>query len=384
MQHAEHIGKSKFSGTAAPLLQPIRVGGMQLKNRVVMAPLTRRRATADHIPTPIMIPYYEQRASAGLIVAEATNISLQAVGYPRSPGIFTRSQIDAWQEVTAAVHRRDGLIFLQLWHVGRVSHPLIQADGAIPVSASAIAAAGKITTPAGPRDMAVPRALKTEEVPGVVDDYRQASINAMEAGFDGVEIHGANGYLPDQFLHSGSNKRTDRYGGSIENRCRFLLEIVDACTRAIGADNVGIRLSPSGIVKDMYDDHPIELYEYLIRELNPFKLAYLHLMEPYAALEPEEMYRHYLKVVTPHFRKFFQGPVITNVDFTFESGNRILQDGFADLVAFGKPFISNPDLVERFAAGAPLAGWDKETFYHGEAKGYTDYPMMDGTVSEEV
>lgn len=378
MKDAEHIEKGKLSASHdAPLLQPVILGGKQLNNRVVMAPLTRRRATSYHVPTEIMIPYYEQRASAGLIIAEATNISLQAVGYMNSPGIFTKEQIGSWRGVTAAVHQRDGLIFLQLWHVGRVSHPHLQPGGQLPVSASAIAASGVITTPHGSQTMVMPRALETLEVISIVADYKQASMNAVDAGFDGIEIHGANGYLPDQFLHGGSNVRTDRYGGSIENRCRFMLEIVEACCSAIGADRVGIRLSPSGIFKDMFDDKPVELYEYLIHALNPYKLAYLHLMEPYVALEPEEKYRHYLKEVTPHFRKFFQGPLITNVEFDFESGNKIIESGHADLVAFGKLFISNPDLVERFIACAPLAPWDKDTFYHGGPKGYTDYPKWE-------
>ncbi len=359
-----------------PLLQPIRVGKYMLKNRVVMAPLTRRRATGDHIPTPIMKTYYEQRANAGLIVAEATNISPQAVGYMKSPGIFNKAQVEAWKPVTRAVHDRSGLIFLQLWHVGRISHPLLQPGGQLPVSASAIGVDGEVLTPEGRKKHVVPRALETEEIPGIVDDYRKAAINAMEAGFDGVEIHGANGYLPDQFLHDGSNKRKDHYGGSIENRCRFVLEVTDACCRAIGRDKVGIRLSPSGIYKGMYDSNPVELYEYLITQLDQYNLAYLHLMEPYVALEPADQYAHYLNPVTPHFRKFFKGPVITNVDFTFDSGNQVIREGDADMVAFGKPYISNPDLVERFRHGYPLADWDKSTFYHGEEKGYIDYPAF--------
>lgn len=366
------------SNKKPPLLNPIEVGGKVLKSRVVMAPLTRRRATADHIPTDLMVRYYEQRSSAGLIIAEATNISLQAVGYMNSPGIFNDKQIQAWKKVTHAVHEKNGVIFLQLWHVGRVSHSDLQPGKQQPVSASAIAASGDITTPAGPRSMEVPRALLVSEIQQVKQDYVNACLNAVEAGFDGIEIHGANGYLPDQFLHDSSNIRTDQYGGSIENRARFVLEITEGCCNAIGSDKVGIRLSPSGIFKDMFDSRPVDLFEYLISSLNKWDLVYLHLMEPYVALEPAERYVHYLHEVTPHFRNFWKGPLITNVDFDFDSANKIIEEGYADMVAFGKPFISNPDLVERFESGAALSPWDKDTFYHGGEKGYIDYPFLDG------
>lgn len=359
-----------------PLLGPLKIGKILLKNRVIMAPLTRRRATDDHIPTTIMKTYYEQRSSAGLIIAEATNISRQAVGYMNSPGIFTDYQVEAWKPITEAVHKRGGVIFLQLWHVGRVSHPFLQPHGILPVSASAIKAQGLINTPEGQQEMVSPRALQTDEIKNVILDYSVASQKAIEAGFDGIEIHGANGYLPDQFLHDGSNKRVDQYGGSIENRCRFVLEIVEACSRVIGSEKVGIRLSPSGIFKDMADSNPVALYEYLIKRLNEFNLAYLHLMEPYVALEPAEKYKQYLKVVTPYFRQLYKGVLITNVNFDFESGNKIIEQGHADAVAFGKLFISNPDLVERFRKGAPLNPWDTDTFYYGEEKGYTDYPEL--------
>jgi len=358
----------------APLLKPVDIGKYQLRNRVIMAPLTRRRATDDLVPTDIMRIYYAQRASAGLIIAEATNISPQALGYMNSPGIFTMEQINAWKPITRAIHERGGVIFLQLWHVGRVSHPLLQPNHDLPVSASAIKADGVISTPEGHKTMVVPRALETAEVKSVVEDYRIASRNAITAGFDGVEIHGANGYLPEQFLRDGSNLRTDKYGGSIENRCRFVLEITEACCNEIGSDRVGIRLSPSGVVKDMFDSDPVALYEYLINKLNDFNLAYLHLMEPYAPLEPPEKYSKFLKVVTPHFRPFFKGSLITNVNYDYESGNKIIKEGNADMVAFGKLFISNPDLVERFRNNKPLSPWDKDTFYHGGEKGYIDYP----------
>ncbi len=314
--------------------------------------------------------------SAGLIIAEATNISLQAVGYMNSPGIFTRQQIDAWKPITKAVHDKGGKIFLQLWHVGRVSHPLLQPSQHLPVSSSAISAKAIINTPQGHKEMVVPRALETDEIPGIVNDYKQASMNAIEAGFDGVEIHGANGYLPDQFLHDGSNTRTDQYGGSFENRSRFVLEILEACCSSIGSDRVGIRLSPSGSNQGMFDSDVVKLYEFLIQKLNDFNLAYLHLMEPYAPLDPPDKFAHYMKVVTPYFRKYFKGKMITNVGYDFESGNKIIEQGHADLVAYGKLYISNPDLVERFARNAQLNTWDKNTFYYGGEKGYTDYPFL--------
>jgi N-ethylmaleimide reductase len=358
------------------LLQPFSTDKLNFKNRVAMAPLTRRRANDDHVPTDIMRIYYEQRSSAGLIIAEATNISLQAVGYMNSPGIFTRRQIETWKTITKAVHNKEGKIFLQLWHVGRVSHPLLQPGQQLPVSSSAINARSIINTPEGHKEMVIPRALETDEIPVIVNDYKQASMNAIEAGFDGVEIHSANGYLPDQFLHDGSNTRTDQYGGSFENRSRFVLEILESCCLAIGSERVGIRLSPSGSNQGMFDSNVVKLYEYLIQKLNDFNLAYLHLMEPYSPLEPENKYAHYLKVVTPYFRPYFNGTLITNVGYDFETGNKIISDGNADLVAFGKLFISNPDLVEKFALNAPLNPWDKDTFYYGGPKGYIDYPFV--------
>lgn len=371
--HLAHREMNKY----APLLTPFKIGKYTLKNRVVMAPLTRRRATDNLVPVDIMRIYYKQRASAGLIISEATNISPQALGYMNSPGIFTSEQIEAWKPITKAVHQKGGVIFMQLWHVGRVSNPLLQPNQDLPVSASALAADGQIKTPQGHKPMVVPRSLETHEIPLIINDYKQASVNAIEAGFDGVEIHGANGYLPDQFLHDGSNKRADHYGGSIENRCRFVLKIIEACCKAIGSNRVGIRLSPSGIYKDMFDSNPLELFKYLINKLNDFNLAYLHLMEPYVVLEPAEKYTKYLKVVTPFFRKIFKGPLITNVGFDYTSGNKSIQNGDADMIAYGKLFISNPDLVERFEKEAPLNTWDTETFYYGGEKGYIDYPFLD-------
>jgi N-ethylmaleimide reductase len=360
-----------------PLLEPLEVEDQNFRNRVVMAPLTRRRATEQHAPTELMRIYYEQRASAGLIIAEATNISSQAVGYMNTPGIFTREQVNAWKPVTDGVHERGGVIFLQLWHVGRVSHSLLQPGGTLPVSSSAIKLSGTINTSRGHKETETPRALETSEISIIVNDYRKAARNAILAGFDGVEIHGANGYLPDQFLHLGSNIRTDGYGGSIKNRCRFLLEVTEACCREIGPSKVGLRLSPSGIFKDMSDPEPVALYEYLVEELNGFNLVWLHLMEPYVALAPPEKYKQYLKIVTPHFRKIFKGTLITNVGYNFTSGNKVIREGYANMVAFGKLFISNPDLVDRFKKSAPLNTWDESTFYYGGPKGYIDYPFLE-------
>lgn len=361
----------------APLLKSIRIGRYNLKNRVVMAPLTRRRATDDMVPVDIMKTYYEQRASAGLIISEATNISPQALGYMNSPGIFTSEQIKAWQPITNAVHQSGGVIFLQLWHVGRVSHPYLQPGQQLPVSSSAVAAIGEINTPQGHQKMVAPRALELHEIPTIVNDYKKATVNAIEAGFDGVEIHGANGYLPNQFLLDGSNLRNDEYGGNIKNRSRFMLEIVEACCNTIGSDRVGIRLSPSGANQGIWDSNVVEVYEYLIDKLNDYNMAYLHLMEPYALMEPAEKYAHYLKVVAPHFKKNFKGPLMTNVGFDFESGNKTIRNGDADMIAFGRLFISNPDLVERFEKRAPLNPWNTDTFYYGGEKGYIDYPKLD-------
>lgn len=358
------------------LLASCRLGNYRLKNRIVMAPLTRRRATDDHIPTKLMKDYYMQRASAGMIIAEATNISPRAVGYMNSPGIFTQVQIEGWKRITEAVHAEGGLIFLQLWHVGRVSHRLLQPGKKAPVSSSAIKASGWIATPEGKQEMSKPRPLNIREISQTISDYKFAAKNAMKAGFDGIEIHGANGYLPDQFLHDGSNQRKDHYGGSVENRCRFILELVEACCCEVGSEKVGVRLSPSGINKDMYDSDPVRLYSYLIGSLNNYDLAYLHLMEPYQPLEPASKYTRYLKEVAPFFRKIFKGTLITNVGYTFQSGNKAIETGTADLVSFGKPFISNPDLVARFQTGAPLNHWDESTFYYGGEKGYTDYPTL--------
>ena len=352
------------------LLTPYKLGPYEIPNRVIMAPLTRRRAGKNDVPKSIMVTYYRQRASAGMIIAEASQISLQGKGYMNTPGIYSGEQIQGWKRITRAVHEAAGRIFLQLWHVGRFSHSLLQPGGQLPVAPSAIGAEGRVNTPEGYKQREVPRPLDISEIPDVIEQYRQGAKNALLAGFDGVEIHGANGYLLDQFLQDGTNKRDDEYGGSIANRARLMLEVTEAVSKVWGSDKVGIRLSPSGIRHDMYDSDPVATFSYLVQQLNELDLCYLHLIEP---LDPVDHLSNYLKVVTPHFRKIYKGTLMTNGGFDFESGNRAIEQGHADLVAYGKLFISNPDLVERFRSGAPLQPWDKETFYTSGEKGYIDY-----------
>lgn len=361
-----------------PLLQSIKIGSYHLPNRIIMAPLTRCRATEDHIPTDIMATYYQQRASAGLIIAEATYISAQSFGYMNTPGIYNSQQIQAWEKITNAVHSKNGRIFIQLWHTGRVSHSSMHPDKIKGVAPSPIAVSGDIATPVGKQPNEIPKELTIKEIEQISSDFAIAAGNAIKAGFDGVEIHGANGYLIDQFINESSNKRIDQYGGSIPNRCRFALEVISKVTKAIGSDKTGIRLSPSGNVKDMYMLDPIDTFSYLIAALNRFNLAYLHIMEPYQALEPQDKYSQYLQMgaVTPYFRKIYHGKLITNVKYNFNSGNDVIRKGWADMVSFGKLFISNPDLVERFQNDNPLNLWDRNTFYTNHAKGYIDYPFI--------
>ncbi|MHC1777060.1 MAG: alkene reductase [Lentimicrobium sp.] len=358
-----------------PLLQPLQLGNLTLKNRLVMSPLTRRRAGEGGVPVGMNAIYYAQRASAGLIIAEATQISPQGVGYMNTPGIHSDEQAEGWKKVTEAVHARDGLIFLQLWHVGRVSHSLLQPGIVLPVSASAISGGDFITTPKGKMPMEVPRPLELEEIPGIVEDYRKAAANAIKAGFDGVEIHAANSYLLDQFMHSSSNNRTDEYGGSIENRCRLTLEVTDAICNEIGSDKTGIRLSPSNIRYGMDDINPAQLFEYVIGELDKRSLAYLHLVEPMLSLENHP---HMIPQVVKHFRNHFSGTLITAGNYTPESGREALEKGYADLVAYGRLFIANPDLPERIASVASLNTPDTDTFYTRGPEGYIDYPRLSG------
>lgn len=358
--------------TNSVLLSPIKLGAYELPNRLVMAPLTRNRAGAGNVPHELNAVYYAQRSSAGLIISEATQISPQGVGYPATPGIHSPEQIEGWKLITKAVHDRGGRIFLQLWHVGRISHPSLQPNGELPVAPSAIAPEGMAATYEGEKPFVTPRALATEEIAGIVEDYRQAAQNALEAGFDGVEIHGANGYLIDQFLRNGSNQRTDQYGGSIENRARFALEVVEAVTSVWGADRVGIRLSPSGTFNSMSDSDPQALFSYVVSRLDRYNLAYIHIVEPRidnGAPEGQNL-------TAGFFRSVYKGTIIAAGGHDQESGEALVANGEADLIAYGRWYISNPDLVERFAANAELNPYDRSTFYGGTEKGYTDYPTL--------
>jgi N-ethylmaleimide reductase len=359
-----------------PLLQPIKLGPYELPNRVAMAPLTRRRASEGGVPNKMMAEYYGQRASAGLIMAEASPISRQGTGYPDVPGIYTQKQINGWKLVTDAVHEKGGRIFLQLWHVGRFSHYDFQPGGKAPVAPSAIPFRGRQinTGKNGHQETPVPHALTVPEINSIVEDYRQAAKNAREAGFDGVELHAANGYLVDQFLNDISNVRTDNYGGSFGNRYRFLAEVLDALCEVWGNEKVGVRLAPGGGSLGMRDSDPLGLFSYVISRLNAFKLAYLSILQQWFDVED---YPKELKNLTPYFRKFYDGLLITNHGFDFEKANEYIEKGHADMVAFGAWYISNPDLVERFAAGAPINEPDKDTYYGGNEKGYTDYRRWD-------
>jgi N-ethylmaleimide reductase len=343
-----------------------------------MAPLTRCRSDRSGLANELMAEYYSQRASTGLIVTEATNISPIAVGYMNTPGIWSDEHVESWKPVTKAVKEKGGHFYLQLWHTGRSSHPDFH-DGELPVSASNINSGGTVYTYDGLKPKVDPRPLTLEDIESTIQDYVNAANNAIKAGFDGVEIHGANGYLIDQFICSGSNDRTDKYGGSIENRCRFALEVVKAVSESIGSERTAIRLSPSGTFNGMIDETPVETFSYLVGELNKYDLSYLHIMEPYAppgkTYVPQEKYLQD-REVTPHFRKIYNGTLITNSGYDIEEAERTLQNENADMVAFGKLIIANPDLVKRIEVDAELNDWSVRTFYKGGSKGYTDYPFL--------
>lgn len=356
--------------TKSDLFAPLQIGDLELPSRIVMAPLTRMRAGEENVPTKMNATYYTQRASAGLIISEATQVSLQGKGYAQSPGIHSAEQIAGWKQVTEAVHSAGGRMFLQLWHGGRTSHPDIQVDGALPVAPSAIAAEGHAYTPNGRPDLVTPRALETEEIAGVVDQFRQGAKNAMDAGFDGVEVHGANGYLIDEFLEDGSNQRGDRYGGSTENRARFLLEVVEAVTKVWGKQKVGVRLSPSGTNYSMSDSDREATFGYAVDALNAFDLAYFHLMEPNQWGEDSGLDASF-------FRPIYKGVLMVNGDYNRERGNAAIASGNADLVSFGRTFIANPDLPKRLALDAELNEADPSTFYGGDEAGYLDYPPLE-------
>lgn len=353
------------------LFSPIKIGNYRLKNRIFMAPMTRCRSVLDNAANDMMARYYAQRASAGLIITEATQISMLGIGYPYTPGIHTADQVEGWKKVTKAVHEKGGTIFLQLWHVGRISHPAYHY-GELPVAPSAIKPAGSIYTYEGMKEFVTPHALTLDEIKTIVKEYVKGAKNAMEAGFDGVEIHGGNGYLIDQFLRDGTNHREDVYGGSVENRARFLCEIIEGITSAIGSDKTGLRLSPSGTFNDMKDSDPEKHFSYICDKLNAFDLAYLHIID---ALEGD--IRHGANVVELSvLRNAYKGVLIANGAYTLERGNETIRNGKADAVAFAALFLANPDLPERFKVNAELNTPDPDTFYTQDEKGYLDYPTL--------
>jgi N-ethylmaleimide reductase len=355
------------------LLRPVTIGGKLLKNSMAMAPMTRSRANMAGIVGDSTVLYYTQRASAGLIITEAINISNEAIGSPLTPGIYNQEQIEAWKKVTAAVHKKGGVIFAQLWHTGRVGHTLVK-NGSLPVAPSAIAIKGQQHfTMEGMKDYETPRALTTEEVLAVVQDYRQAAVNAIEAGFDGVELHAAFGYLPNQFLAESANQRTDQYGGSHENRNRFVVEVMQAMVDAIGPDAAAIRISPTSTCNNIEHQNPTEQFTLLIEELNKLPLAYVHIMKvPF----PAEKYPQYPLNPVDTFGAISQHPVIANCGYNRETGETALENGPAQLISYGTLFLSNPDLPKRFELNAELNQPDRATMYGGSDKGYTDYPFL--------
>jgi N-ethylmaleimide reductase len=357
----------------SPLFRPFQLGPWRLPHRVVMAPMTRNRAAAGNTPTALMVEYYAQRASAALIVTEATQIAPEGVGYPGTPGIHSDAQVSGWRAVTDAVHARGGRIFVQLWHVGRVSHPALQPGGVLPVAPSAIAPEGNAWTLEGSKPFVAPRALETAEIPRIVAGYAAATRRARDAGFDGVEIHGANGYLIDQFLADGSNRRTDAYGGSVDNRVRFLYEVTEAVIRAWSADRVGVRLSPRGVFNSISDSNRAQTYGHAVRRLNELTPLYLHLFDPVGAASGADPG---VPRLAPQLRQAFTGPLIVNGGFDARAASAALANGEADLVAFGVQFLCNPDLPARLRRGALLNAPQKATFYGGDARGYTDYPAL--------
>ncbi len=351
------------------LFTPIQLGPLELPNRMVMAPMTRNRCP-DTVPTDLTAEYYRQRATAGLIITEGAQVSEQGIGYPATPGIHTPEQVEGWRKVTDAVHAAGGRIFVQLWHCGRISHPDFHA-GEPPVAPSAIKPAGQAFTYEGPKGFVTPRALETDEIPGIVDQYRHAAACAMEAGFDGVEIHAANGYLIDQFLRDRPNHRTDTYGGSIENRIRFLAEVAEAVCAEIGADRVGVRISPVNRFNDIEDSNPQALFNRVAERLGEIGVVYLHVVEVSMAGEPDA------SVDFTKLRRRFPGAYMANGGYTKARANATIAEGRADLVSFGVPFLSNPDLVRRLELDAPLNEPNPDTFYGGGAEGYTDYPTLE-------
>ncbi len=362
----------RAASEADDLFSPTRLGPLTLKNRIVMAPLTRSRAGAGDVPSEMAVEYYVQRATAGLIIAEASQISPQGKGYISTPGIYSPAQVAGWKKITDAVHVAGGRIFLQLWHVGRISHPSLQPGGVLPVAPSAIKPEGQAYTQDGFVPLVTPRALETNELPGIVEQYRVAAENAKLAGFDGVEIHAANGYLLDQFLRDRTNQRSDAYGGSIENRARLLMEVAQVVVGIWGGERVGVRISPVSSFGDIADSNPEALFSHVVDGLNQFGLVYLHVIEgdtggarePAGSFDPQIL------------RRRFQGQYMANNGYDLTLALQARATGKADLIAFGRPFIANPDLVRRLKTGAPLATPDPATMYGGGAGGYIDYPAL--------
>jgi 2,4-dienoyl-CoA reductase-like NADH-dependent reductase (Old Yellow Enzyme family) len=354
------------------LFDPIELGAIHAPNRILMAPLTRGRGTREHVPTPLMAQYYSQRADAGLIISEATGISRQGLGWAYAPGLWTEAQVEGWKPVVSAVHEAGGRIFAQLWHMGRIVHPNF-LGGAKGVSASATTAPGEIRTYEGKVPHAEARPLALDEIPGVIEDYRKAAKNALAAGFDGVQLHAANGYLIDQFLRDGTNKRTDAYGGSIENRIRLLKEATQALVEVVGADRTAVRLSPNDDPQGCGDSNSEALFLAAVNALNDFNLAFLEMR----ASRPESTFRPGTRDLVPQIREAYRGMLIINSDYHLEDASAALESGRADAIAFGRPFLANPDLVARLKANAPLNQPDPETFYTQGAEGYTDYPTLD-------
>jgi N-ethylmaleimide reductase len=357
-----------------PLLTNYKLGDLTLKNRLVIAPMTRSRCNnSNHAPSELQALYYKQRASAGLIITEGSQVSKRAVGYVHTPGIYAEAQVQGWKKVTEEVHKENGKIFIQLWHVGRVSHPDFH-DGELPLAPSAINPNSKSFTPQGFKDTVTPKEMTLEDIKTTIQEFKQAAINAKKAGFDGLEIHSSNGYLFHQFFNKCSNVRTDNYGGSIENRARFFFEVLDEMLKVFPENRIGVRFNPSmhNIHGIDIDQETIPLFEYVIQKLNNYKLAYVHLSEPFTDVSNVT---YAVQHIAKHFRPLYKGTLIINNNFDKEKGNKIIEDQLADLVAYGKLFISNPDLTERFAKNYPLAAWDTNTFYSNTGKkGYTDYP----------
>jgi 2,4-dienoyl-CoA reductase-like NADH-dependent reductase (Old Yellow Enzyme family) len=354
------------------LFDPIQLGAIHAPNRILMAPLTRGRGTREYVPTPLMTEYYAQRASAGLILSEATGISRQGLGWAYAPGLWTEAQVEGWKPVVAAVHKAGGRIFAQLWHMGRIVHPNF-LGGDKPVSASATTAPGEVRTYEGKAAYTEARPLRLEEIPGLIEDYRKAARNALAAGFDGVQLHAANGYLIDQFLRDGTNQRTDAYGGSIENRIRLLKEVTQALVEIVGANRTAVRLSPNDDPQGAGDSNSEPLFLAAVEALNAFDLAFLEMR----ASRPESNFRPAVRDLVPVIRKAYRSPLIINSDYHLADASAALASGRADAIAFGRPFLANPDLVARLKANAPLNQPDPETFYTQGAEGYTDYPALD-------